>query len=249
MLSTVTSEVVRVKGKRKAIRDMYVGMVGAGLWMVAQWMRGAYGEGNVRNGIIESAWASMSALRFEISIAVAAVAMLMLYIGLRSMTKALKVTVRRAGYEAKRAVRIFDTGASLGCVTFLFSHGSMCVIPMLYKFLFNTSLMSADIINVVESIYYYVALPMWISLILANVLVSLSFVYLVLMGDVRVPKLMIIMNPLVFMGLGELLKLTGVYYLVDFAAASVALGYLVMLGCGVSHTNRMPSVKKKRTNR
>ena len=62
----------------------------------------------------------------------------------------------------------------------------------------------------------------------------------------RVSKLCIGFNPLVMLGIGELLKLTKIYYLSDFASAMIPFGYLLMLSAGLIHVAKLPAARRRR---
>ena len=56
-----------MKNKNRVMRNMLISMIGAAICMAATWLSSAYGEGNVRNGLIQSNWPKMPFLRFELS--------------------------------------------------------------------------------------------------------------------------------------------------------------------------------------
>ena len=61
----------------------------------------------------------------------------------------------------------------------------------------------------------------------------------------RVSRICILFNPLIFFGIGELLKLTKLYYLVDFAAASVPFGMILMMAAGMVGVAKQPNPKPR----
>ena len=63
-----------MKNRQKVVKNLILGMFGAALLMAAEWLIGAYGEGNSRNGLIESNWAIMPMIRFRAGLILAAVA-------------------------------------------------------------------------------------------------------------------------------------------------------------------------------
>ena len=112
----------------------------------------------------------------------------------------------------------------LSVIGLVFIQGVLVAIAIVYKLLFNTKLMGADIIYVVESLFYYFAIPVFAYLVFSLAGTSISFIYFVINERVKVSKICILFNPLVMFGVGELLKLTKIHYLVDFAAAMIPFG-------------------------
>lgn len=237
-----------MRNKNRVIRNMFIGMIGIAIWIAACWLMGAYGEGNVKNGLIQSNWAKMPALRFEISIALASVGIPLYYYGARDFIKAVRLSRRKKVISDHRMASLFDFGISVGCVSFLYFHAIQCLIPVVYKMLYTTNLMSADIMNSVESVYYYTAIPMWVLYISAHAAVTISFIYLVIQERLNVSKICILFNPLVFWGISEGLKFTKIFYLVDFAAAAVPFGYLILMACGVNHVAHIKERRRRRTD-
>ncbi len=232
-----------MKNKNKLMRDMLIGMVGAAICMVACWLSGAYGKGNVRNGYIQSNWPKMSYMRFEISLIVSAVGIAMNYVGLQAYIKLFRYLKRKRGAYNRQMGTLFEIGAVSYTISYLFIQSGYIMMALVYKLLFGTNLMGADIISTTEGMFFYIAIPLFAYLIISLGGMSVAYMHFVWNGKMRVSKARLLFNPLVFFGLGELLKLTKLYYLVDFAAAAIPFGVLVMMAGGLSSIAKQPAPK------
>ncbi|MCR5542597.1 MAG: hypothetical protein K6F55_00485 [Eubacterium sp.] len=235
-----------MKNKNRAMRNMLIGMIGAAICMAASWLSFAYGKGNIRNGFIQSNWPKMPMIRFELSIILNAIGVPMYFLGIRDMTRAVNLCKRRGNVSDFRMAKIFDMGASLGAIGFLFVNSSYSIMAIVYKLLYVTNLMGADIIATTEGMFYYLAIPVFAYYVLSILGVSIPFIYFLIQDRMRVMKLCIFFNPLFMLGVGELLRLTKIYYLVDFSSAAVPFGYLLLMAAGMSHTAKLPTYARKR---
>ena len=141
---------------------------------------------------------------------------------------------------------MFDMCMHLSVIGLPLVQGVFTAIAITYKLLFNTKLMGADIISIVESLFYYFAIPVFAYLVFSLAGPSISFMYFIINDRVKVSKICILFNPLIMFGIGELLKLTKLYYLVDFAAAMIPFGYMLMLAAGMVHVAKMPAARRRR---
>lgn len=235
-----------MKNKGKAMRNMLLGMLGAAVCMAAMWLSFAYGKDNDRNGLIMSNWPKMPMIRFELSIIFVAFGVPLYYLGAKEMVKAIRLSRRRKSINDLRMARLFDMCMHLSVIGLVFIQGVLVAIAIVYKLLFGTKLMGADIIYVVESLFYYFAIPVFAYLVFSLAGTSISFMYFIINERVKVSKICLLFNPLVMFGLGELLKLTKIYYLVDFAAAMIPFGFLLMLAAGMVHVAKMPVARRRR---
>lgn len=235
-----------MKNKNRVMRNMLISMIGAAICMAATWLSSAYGEGNVRNGLIQSNWPKMSFLRFEISLILMAVGIPIYYLGLKELVKAIRLARRKRSLSDLRMAKLFDMSAHIGIIGFMFVHAGYTMMAIVYKLLYTTNLMGADIISTTEGMFYYLAIPLLAFYIIGIGGVSLGFIYYVMQERLKVSKICIFFNPLVLFGIGELLKLSKVYYLADFASASVPFGFLLMMSAGLVHVSQLPNLRRKR---
>ena len=222
-----------MKNKSKAMRNMLFGMLGAAICMAAMWLSSAYGKDNDRNGLIMSNWPKMPMIRFELSIIFIAIGVPLYYLGAKEMIKALRLSRRRRSINDLRMAKLFDMCMHLSVIGLVFTQGVFVTIAITYKLLFGTKLMGADIMYVVERQFYYFAAPVFAYLVFSLAGTSIAYMYF-------------LFNPLVLLGFGELLKLTKLYYLEDFAAAMIPFGFLLMLAAGMVHVAKMPDARRRR---
>ncbi|SNU05281.1 hypothetical protein SAMN06297422_103138 [Lachnospiraceae bacterium] len=235
-----------MKNKGKAMRNMLFGMLGAAICMAAMWLSSACGKDNDRNGMIMTNWPKMPMIRFEISIILISLGVPLFYLGAKEMVKAMRLSRRRRSINDLRMAKMFDMCMHLSVIGLPLVQGVFTAIAITYKLLFNTKLMGADIISIVESLFYYFAIPVFAYLVFSLAGTSISFMYFIINDRVKVSKICILFNPLIMFGIGELLKLTKLYYLVDFAAAMIPFGYMLMLAAGMVHVAKMPAARRRR---
>ncbi len=230
--------------KSKVMRNMLIGMIGAAICMLACWLAMAYGKGNVRNGYIQSNWPKMSYLRFEASLILSGIGISLYYVGLKEMIKVIKTMRSRRRPISISMARLFEVGAVTTVISYMFIQAGYIMMALVYKMLFNTSLMGTDIISTVEGMFYYIAIPLLSFLVLSVAGVSIPCIYFMYCDRFKVLKVCMLFNPFILWGLGELLKLTKNYHIIDFASAAIPFGYLLMMAAGLSHVAKMPSKKK-----
>ena len=238
-----------MRNKRQIIKNMICGMIGICICMIATWLSFAYGKGNVTNGYIQSNWAKMSFLRFEASLILSSIGITLYYMGINDYIRVFKLSRRKRGARDKSMAKFFEVGAIAGVVSYLFVQLGYIMMALVYKLLYTTSLMDADIISTTEGMFYYIAIPLLAFYYISIVAISISYMYFVYIGRLKVSKICILFNPLVCLGVGELLKLTKIYYLVDFASASVLFGMLLMMAAGMVHVSKMPDERRNRRRR
>lgn len=224
---------------------MLIGMLGAAICMVGAWLSFAYGKDNIRNGFIQSYWPKMHMVRLEAAIICTAVGIPLYYLGAKEMVKALRLSRRRGNISDLRMANLFDMGMHLSVIGFLFIHCVYITMAIVYKELFATSLMGADIMSTVEGLFYYLAIPLFAYLVFSIGGTSIAYMYFIVSDRMKVSKLCFFFNPLILFLIGELLKLTKLYYLVDFASAMIPFGYMLMLSAGMVHVAKMP-VRRRR---
>lgn len=235
-----------MKNKAKVIRNILFGMLGAAMCMIAAWLSMGYGEDNVTNGFIQSNWAKMPFLRFEAAIVIYSIGIPICFVGLRYLAKVVRLSRRKRSIQDLRMAKLFEASVNIGAVGFLFVHVSYIMMAIVYKLLYTTNLMGADIISTTEGMFFYMAVPVLAFYIVAVGGSSISFMYFILQERIRVSKLCLLFNPLVFIVIGELLKLLKLSYISDFVAAASAFGYLMMLQTGLVHVTKLKSITRRR---
>ena len=203
-----------MKNKHGVMHNLVIGMTGTALLMISDWLMGACGQGNVANGVVQSNWAKGAAWRYEASFLIAAVAVFLLYSGMKEAVRQIRMTRSRKDIWTIRMAQVFELGGTATIVSTLFLHAKGCILPILYKKLYSTSLMGADMLAVVDEVFFR--------------------------GRLRVPKWYIILNPMVFWVVGWILRLFNAYVITDFTACMVSFGLMMMLWGILQHVAKIP---------
>ena len=217
--------------------------------MISDWLAGALGEGNTKNGLIESNWFTMASWRFEVSLIVAAVGACLFFLGMKAMIQIVGVSQKKMDYQDALMGRLFSIGAVTACVSEFFIHVVMVIMPILYKELYETSLMGADIIFIEERFFHALAVPYYAFFFLPMILISVSFGYMILTGRFRITNLFLLLNPLVMYGLSFVFKMIRVVPVADFGVALVSFGYVLVFLGGIlqlTYIVRRRAMRKKR---
>ncbi len=218
-----------MKNKQKILRDLLIGMLGTAFLMGAEWLIFALGKGNEKNGLIQTGWAKMPMWRFEISMLLCAAGVALLAVGLHAAVQVVNASRRRGDVASIRMAKLFHLSANAALIGFLFWHAVNCMLPVIYKSLFETSLMGAEILTTVENVFYVFAIPFYVYRIVAYAGITVSVVYFVLVGRLRASKSMLLLNPGVMLAIGYGLKFLKNPQVTDFAAAFGSFGFLFML--------------------
>ncbi|MCR5215075.1 MAG: hypothetical protein K6E10_11725 [Eubacterium sp.] len=235
-----------MKNKKRVMRNMLVAMFGAVLCIVASYLSSAYGEGNVKNGLIQSNWIKMSYVRLEVSLILSSLGIGLMYPGIRDYIKVVKMSINKRYALEVRMTNIFEMGMAASLISYLFIQAGNIMIAIVYKELFATSLMGADIISVTEGMFYYIAIPLFTLLVMGIGFTSISYMYLIYSGRIKTSGICMFLNPLLFFALGQALKLVKIYYISDIADALTPLGYLMMFAVGMLHVAKMPVKRRQR---
>ena len=235
-----------MKNAERVVKNLIIGILGTGLYMAASWLLFAYGEGNSHNGQIESNWAKMPMIRFRLAILVTAVAAPLFLVGVKSAVKAINVARRRRYPFDFYMAKLFEIGAYGAAISMLFNMAVSVILPVLYRELFNTRLMGAEIISTIESVFYFVSIPFYVYYWVGIVGVSIGFMYFVMIGRLLVPRITLINTPLFFVILELALRELENSLVDDIFAASDGIGYLLMFGVILTFVTRIPSKRRDR---
>ena len=127
-----------MKNRQKVVKNLILGMFGAALLMAAEWLIGAYGEGNSRNGLIESNWAIMPMIRFRAGLILAAVAAPFFLTGIKDSVIAVNIARRKRYTTDFYMAMLYEVSAYCAALSLLFIMGVRIILPVLYKTLFTT---------------------------------------------------------------------------------------------------------------
>lgn len=222
------------------MHNLVLGMMGFALLMISDWLIGACGKGNSSNGIVQSNWAKAGAWRYEAAVLIAGVAVFLVYVGMKEMIRQMKLTRRKRDPWSIRAAQVFELGGTATIVASLFLRVKGVILPILYKKLYSTSLMGADMLAVVDDVFFYISIPFYVLSILMIVCTSVPYMYQVWNGRLRIPKWFILINPMVFWVLGWILRLFKNYLITDFTACMGSFGLMMMCWCILQHVAHIP---------
>lgn len=234
-----------MKNKESVLKYLGLGVFGASLLAISGWLTGALGKGNTKNGLIMTNWAKIPAWRFETAIIIAAIGVILLGLGMNYMSHVIKLIRRRRVPLDSKAALITSLGTLCTSVSAFFIIAINNIIPLLYKELYESSLMEADMMDAVEGIFYYVSIPFFFFYAISIITVSIGFIYFILCERLRISKIYLILNPLVFYGIKKILAYITIIQVADFASGMVALGYAFMLMGMISGTAKIPAKKKQ----
>ena len=238
-----------MKNRQKVVKNLILGMFGTALLMAAEWLIGAYGEGNNRNGLIESNWAVMPMVRFRAGLILAAVAAPFFFAGIKDSVRTVNVARRKRYTSDFYVARLYEISAYSAALSMLFIMGVRIILPVLYKSLFSTRLMGAEIISTIENVFYYVSIPFYVYYWLSLIGVSLGFMYFVFIGRMLVPRLLFAVNPLVFVLIKELLGIMDNSVIDNFTAAAEGFGFMLMFSIMISFVTKIPARRRRKRRR
>ena len=235
-----------MKNKQRIMAGLVKGMTGSALMMISDWLMGACGKDNVTNGVVQSNWAKAAAWRYEAAMLIASIAIFFLFAGMKEMIHLMKLSRNKRDPWSLRIVRAFELGATATIVSELFLHMKGCVLPILYRKLYATSLMESDMLTVVDDVFFYISIPFYIFSVLVVVCTSVPYIYQIIQGRLRVPKWFLLLNPLVFWLFGWVLRLFKVSVITDFTACMISFGFLMMAWGFLQHVIRTPEASRER---
>jgi len=227
-----------MKNKQRVLRDLLIGMFGAALLMGAEWLLYSLGPGNEKNGLIQSGWAKMPMWRFEVSMLLCAGGMPLFAIGLHAAVRVVNSARRKGDVASVRMAELFHLSANAAIIGFLFWHTVNIILPVIYKSLFETSLMGAEIFTAVENIFYVLAIPFYVYRIVAYAGTSVAVIYFAVVGRLRVSKTVILLNPGVMILAGWGMQYLHNSRLSDFASAFGSFGFLLLLAAMIRPVSR-----------
>lgn len=214
--------------KRK--RNLRLGILGMILCMIADWLLDVMPAGNVSDMVVESSWVDMSMWRFEVSILLAAAVIPLFWLGIREMKELLRTDCRTAG--DRRMSRLFDVGAMAGVMGFLFIHIMCCLMPVIFKCAYAAGMDFTAASALTNQIGLYVYAPFFAYYLVADLSVSIAWVYFVLKGRLGLSKWAALCCPVATLVLGGLFHLLP-WPVGEIGAAFETMGYVLLMGMGL----------------
>ena len=228
-----------MKNKQKLMQSMITGMSGGALLMISDWFMESLSSDNVSNGIVQSSWTKAATWRYEAGMLICCVAVFLLFFGMRDMIRLMKMTASRKDPWSLRAVQAFELGGISLVVGELFLHAKGCILPIMYKKLYATSLMGADMLTIVEDVFFYMAIPFYVLMIMKIVCTSIPYMYQIWQRRLKLPIYFIALNPLVLWLLGWLLRLFNVTLISNFTRGFASFGVVLLFYGFLQHVMQM----------
>lgn len=171
---------------------------------------------------MDSNWVKMAGWRFPLSIAIAAIAVPMYYMGIVAMGNQLH------GANPFLA-NIFWLSGTAGAMGGLFIHATVCYFPMMYKKLHleGQAQLAEDMIN---GIFNSIKIPFIALFLLLTAVTSVVLIIAILKSYLRISVGFIILNPLVLTLIGVSLRKIGPRLFADLPGICMPSLGLGMLG-------------------
>ncbi len=217
-----------MKNKKKVMGNLVTGMIGGALLTISDWFMYSLSSDNVSNGIVQSSWTKASLWRYEMGMLLSAIGVFMLYIGMRDLIRLMRLTVDRRDPWSERAVQVFEFGGIAIVVGELFIHAKASILPVLYQKLYATSLMGADMLTIVEEVFFYMAIPFYVLTIMMVVLTSVPFCYQIWRGRIKLPGFFMALNPLALWIIGWILRFFNITLLSNFSRGFASIGIVLL---------------------
>lgn len=227
-----------VKEKNRRL-CLILGFISGVLYGAGDILIGYFGQSGtaIFGGVVNTDIINASLWQFELSFAFGLAAAPLMWMAGSSMYLYLK---GQAKEKYPRMLKIFSFGIKVMVVCVAAAHSVCCIAMMCIKVALEQGL-SVDLI---ESVYRipllvpFMATNIWVTV--SELLVSISYIYLVIKGIINVPKLLLIFNPVCIYILSDIigiliLAFTDDPLLKQLFAGGASFGYgLMFLGCYIS---------------
>lgn len=227
-----------VKEKNRRL-CLILGFISGVLYGAGDILIGYFGQSGtaIFGGVVNTDIINASLWQFELSFAFGLAAAPLMWMAGSSMYLYLKGQARE---KYPRMLKIFSFGIKIMVVCVAAAHSICCIAMMCIKVALEQGL-SVDLI---ESVYRipllvpFMATNIWVTV--SELLVSISYIYLVIKGIINVPKLLLIFNPVCIYILNDIigiliLAFTDDPLLKQLFAGGASFGYgLMFLGCYIS---------------
>lgn len=227
-----------VKEKNRKIY-LILGFISGVLCGVGDILIGYFGQSGtaIFGGVVNTDIINAPLWQFELSFVFGLAAAPLMWMAGSSMYLYLKSQTKE---KYPGMLKIFSFGMKIMVVCVAAAHSVCCIAMMCIKVALEQGL-SVDLI---ESVYQipllvpFMATNIWVTV--SELLVSISYIYLVVKGIINVPKLLLIFNPICIYIFSDIigiliLTFTGDTLLKQLFAGGASFGYgLMFLGCYIS---------------
>lgn len=208
-------------------KDMYMtlsilGLIGGILCAMADMLLDLKGKNNKKlgeNRIIDSNWEYMSEWRFKLSVLVVMIAVPLYAVGLWSLSEQIGGTI---GMVLKPVTFVGSMGG-------FFIHAFLCLLPIVYK----SSSDKEQAVVIIDKMYSTIKIPFLILYLVLTLATTVLVVIAIINGSLNVPWFCLLLNPIVFMIIGILLRFVKYdlfYDLPGICMPSLGLGMFGLIG-------------------
>ncbi len=199
-----------------------LGLIGGILCAMADMLLELKGKNNKKlgeNRIIDSNWEYMSEWRFKLSVLVVMIAVPLYAVGLWSLSEQIGGTI---GMVLKPVTFVGSMGG-------FFIHAFLCLLPIVYK----SSSDKEQAVVIIDKMYSTIKIPFLILYLVLTLATTVLVVIAIINGSLNVPWFCLLLNPIVFMIIGILLRFVKYdlfYDLPGICMPSLGLGMFGLIG-------------------
>lgn len=199
-----------------------LGLIGGILCAMADMLLDLKGKNNKKlweNRIIDSNWEYMSEWRFKLSVLVVMIAVPLYAVGLWSLSEQIGGTI---GMVLKPVTFVGSMGG-------FFIHAFLCLLPIVYK----SSSDKEQAVVIIDKMYSTIKIPFLILYLVLTLATTVLVVIAIINGSLNVPWFCLLVNPIVFMIIGILLRFVKYdlfYDLPGICMPSLGLGMFGLIG-------------------
>ena len=223
--------------KEKTIKKMKLVIPAMILCLIGDYCIGIEPPDSMKTGtIVSSGWTTISDLRIAISNICGMIGTFLYAIGAVAFMKWLsKANKNNENKWDNRFLKLFYFSLCIGCISFLYIHIACGGLIQHYNVLYelsgqNTATAEAALLRM----FKVEAVPFTVTLVLFDVLVSVSWVGLILRRTIDLPKIWIIAAPLLTALIGQILELIPLPFK-GIGSGFETLGWMLVFIGGIKH--------------
>ena len=226
--------------KEKTIKKMKLVIPAMILCLIGDYCIGIEPSDSIKIGAIASSgWNTISDLRIAISNICGMIGTLLYAISAVAFMKWLsKANRNNQSKWDNRSLKLFYFSLCIGCVSFLYIHIACGGLIQHYNVLYELSGQTAEAAEAALLRMFRVeAIPFTVTLVLFDVLVSISWIGLVLRKVIDLPKIWIIAAPLLTALIGQILELIPLPFN-GIGSGFETLGWMLIFIGGIRHIRK-----------
>ncbi len=200
----------------------FLGLIGGILCATADMLLDLKGKNNKKlgkNGIVDSHWDNMSEWRFKASIFIVMIAVPLYAMGLWSLSEQIGGTIEM----------ILKPVTFVGSMGGFFIHTFLCLIPVVYK----NSTDKEQAVAIIDKMFSTIKIPFVLFYFILTLATTILVIIAIINGKIAVPFFCVLLNPIVFMIIGILLRFVkyDIFYdLPGICMPSLGLGMFGLIG-------------------